>query len=205
MMELSALGVFAIALLMSAGSPGPSIAALVARVLVKGWRDVTPFLAAMWIGEITWLTLAIAGLATIAESFHEAFVVIKYCGVAYLLYLAWKMWRVPLGTEDGRSIPQTSGSWRMFGAGLAITLGNPKIMVFYVALLPVILDLKGITLVDWATLSVIVLVVLAFVDLCYVMLAARARLWLRSPKAVRLANRIGAGVMAGAAAAIASR
>ena len=204
-MELSALGVFAIALLMSAGSPGPSIAALVARVLVKGWRDVAPFLAAMWFGEILWLTLAIAGLAAIAGTFHTAFVVIKYCGVAYLLYLAWKMWRAPFGSEDDGPMPRVRGSWRMFGAGLAITLGNPKIMVFYVALLPIILDLKAITFVDWAMLSVIVLLVLALVDLCYVMLASRARRWLRSPRAVRLANRVGAGVMAGAAAAIASR
>ena len=49
-MELSSLAIFAAALLVAAGSPGPSIAALVARVLTRGVRDVLPFLAAMWIG-----------------------------------------------------------------------------------------------------------------------------------------------------------
>ena len=55
-MTLSALLVFAVTLLVAAGSPGPSIAALVARVLTSGVRDVLPFLAAMWLGEVLWLT-----------------------------------------------------------------------------------------------------------------------------------------------------
>ena len=57
-MALSGLLVFALALIVAAGSPGPSIAALVARVLTNGFRDVLPFLAAMWIGEALWLTCA---------------------------------------------------------------------------------------------------------------------------------------------------
>lgn len=60
-MTLSALAVFAFALLVTAGTPGPSVAALVARVLTNGVRDVLPFLAAMWLGEAMWLTLAVAG------------------------------------------------------------------------------------------------------------------------------------------------
>ena len=90
--DVSLLLVFAGALLVNAGSPGPSIAALVSRVLTRGFRDVLPFLVAMWLGEVLWLTLAVAGLAAIAETFHLLFVVIKWAGIAYLLYLAWKMW-----------------------------------------------------------------------------------------------------------------
>jgi threonine/homoserine/homoserine lactone efflux protein len=90
--ELSALVIFALALLVAAGSPGPSIAALVARVLVRGWHEVAPFVAAMWIGEAIWLTTAAVGLAALAETFHWAFIVVKYCGVIYLLDLAWHMW-----------------------------------------------------------------------------------------------------------------
>lgn len=91
-MTVASLLVFAGALLIAAGSPGPSIAALVARVLSKGARDVLPFLSAMWIGEAIWLSFAVAGLAAIAETFHWMFVAIKWAGVAYLLFLAWKMW-----------------------------------------------------------------------------------------------------------------
>ena len=73
-MSLTTLVIFAGALMMAAGSPGPSIAALVARVLSRGARDVLPFLAAMWIGEGIWLTCAVLGLAAIAETFYAAFV-----------------------------------------------------------------------------------------------------------------------------------
>jgi threonine/homoserine/homoserine lactone efflux protein len=54
-MTISNLLVFALALMVAAGSPGPSVAALVARVLTNGFRDVLPFLAAMWLGEALWL------------------------------------------------------------------------------------------------------------------------------------------------------
>ena len=72
-MTLSALVVFALALLVAAGSPGPSIAALVARVLTNGLRDVLPFLAAMWLGEVLWLTVAVTGLAVVAPTSTACF------------------------------------------------------------------------------------------------------------------------------------
>jgi threonine/homoserine/homoserine lactone efflux protein len=203
-MSLMTLIVFAGALMMAAGSPGPSIAALVARVLSRGAKDVLPFLAAMWIGEGIWLTCAVLGLAAIAETFHAAFVAIKWLGVAYLLYLAWKMWFAPVETGDS-ALPEARSGVKLFFAGLTVTLGNPKIMMFYVALLPAIIDLGAVTLVGWAELVVTMFVVLVAIDLAWVFLAARARLFLKSPRAVRIANRVSAGTMAGAAAAIATR
>ena len=203
-MSLTTLLIFAGALLMAAGSPGPSIAALVARVLSRGPRDVLPFLAAMWIGEGIWLTCAVAGLAAVAETFHAAFVVIKWLGVAYLLYLAWKMWFAPAGNGEAE-LPEARSGIKLFLAGLTVTLGNPKIMMFYVALLPAIIDLGAVTVLGWAELVATMFVVLVVIDLAWVLLASRARLFLRSPRAVRIANRISAGTMAGAAAAIAAR
>src|SRR3546814_11427010 len=87
----------------------------------------------MWLGGAIWLSLAVWGLAAVAESLHLLFTVIKYLGVAYLLYLAWRMWFAPLeiGAE---ALPQSRSAGRLFAAGMAVTLGNPKIMVFYLAL-----------------------------------------------------------------------
>ncbi|MEO3431249.1 LysE family translocator [Pelagibius sp. CAU 1746] len=203
-MELSSLLIFAGALMVAAGSPGPSIAALVARVLTGGWRGVLPFLAAMWIGEAIWLSLAVWGLAAIAESLQVLFTVIKYLGVAYLLYLAWRMWFAPAEVSDA-ALPAARSGRRLFAAGMAVTLGNPKIMVFYLALLPAIIDLGTITLAGWAELTATMLAVLTAVDLGWALLAAQARRLLRTPRAVRAVNRLSAGVMAGAAAAIATR
>ena len=76
----------------------------------------------------------------------------------------------------------------MFAAGLAVTLGNPKIMVFYLALLPTIIDLGGLTVWGWGELVAVMLVVLIAIDAAWVLMAARARRLLKSPRAVRLAK-----------------
>ena len=203
-MELSSLAIFAAALLVAAGSPGPSIAALVARVLTRGVRDVLPFLAAMWIGEAIWLSLAIFGLSVVAQTFHFAFVAIKWVGIAYLLWLAWKMWTAPVGAA-GAALPVPDSPLKLFLAGMAVTLGNPKIMVFYLALLPTIVDLRSVSLAGWAELTMTMAVVLVVVDLGWALAAAQARRLLRSARALRIANRASATMMAGAAAAIAAR
>lgn len=203
-MTLASLAIFAGALALAAGSPGPSIAALIARVLTRGARDVLPFLAAMWVGEAIWLSCAVLGLAAIAETFHYVFVAIKWVGVAYLVFLAWKMWNAPAETSEG-SIPEAGSARKLFFAGMTVTLGNPKIMMFYVALLPTIIDLGSVSLAGWAELVTVMLAVLIAVDLAWVFFASKARLLLRSPRAVRIANRTSAGLMAGAAAAIAAK
>lgn len=203
-MDISALIIFAGALLVAAGSPGPSVAALVARVIARGYRDVLPFLAAMWIGEAIWLSCAIFGLAFVAETFHMAFLVIKYAGVAYLLYLAWKMWTAPVGVTE-EEMPRAGSRWRLFLTGMAVTLGNPKIMMFYLALLPTIIDLASVTVIGWAELTLTMVVVLVAVDTSWIIAASQARRLLKSPRAMRIANRTSASMMAGAAAAIAAR
>ena len=203
-MSLSALLVFALALIIAAGTPGPSIAALVARVLTNGFRDVLPFLAAMWLGEAMWLTCAVAGLAVIARSFGMVFIALKFAGVAYLLFLAWKMWRAPADVQ-GSDLPSGQSPWRMFIAGLLVTLGNPKIMMFYLALLPTIIDLSRIGTVAWFELTLTMLIVLMAVDFGWALLASRARKLLNTRRAVKFTNRASATVMAGVAAAIATR
>lgn len=203
-MSLSSLLIFAGALIIAAGSPGPSIAALVARVIAKGWRDVLPFLAAMWVGEGIWLSLAVFGLAFVAQTFQLVFVVVKWLGVAYLAWLAWKMWTAPVAVREG-ALPQNDRPAKLFAAGMAVTLGNPKIMMFYMALLPTIIDLGSVTLAGWLELTVTMALVLMAVDIAWMVAAAQARRLLRSARAMRVANRVSAATMAGAAAAIAAR
>lgn len=204
MLTLTTLLVFAGALFIAAGTPGPSVAALVARVISKGARDVLPFLFGMWAGDAIWLTCAIAGLSAIAETFYHAFVVIKWLGILYLLYLAWKMWFAKPDVEE-EELPQARSRGRMFLTGLAIALGNPKIMMFYIALLPSIIDIRAVSFGGWAELVVTLFVVLAIVDFTWMFLAAKARSFLKSRRAVRIANRASAATMAGAAMAIAAR
>jgi threonine/homoserine/homoserine lactone efflux protein len=203
-MELSALALFAAALFVNAGSPGPSIAALVARVISRGLGSVLPFLAAMWIGEALWLVAAVLGLGFVAQKFYLLFTVIKYAGVAYLLFLAWKMWTAPADVPSG-DLPQDDSSLRLFLTGMALTIGNPKIMVFYLALLPSLIDLNSVGAIGLAELVATAVLVMMTVDLAWAFAASWARGWLRSPRAVRIANRASATAMGGAAVAIATR
>ena len=203
-MTSSSLLIFAAALFVAAGSPGPSIAALVARVIAKGFRDVFPFLAAMWIGEAIWLSMAVFGLAFVAQTFHLAFVIVKWVGVAYLVWLAWKMWTAPVDVRDG-SMPREDSPAKLFMAGMAVTLGNPKIMMFYLALLPTIIDLGSVSVIGWAELTATMALVLSAIDLIWVLAASQARKLLKSARAMKIANRVSATTMAGAAAAIAAR
>ena len=65
--------IFIGALILNAGSPGPGIAALVSCVTTNGWRDIFPFVAAMWIGEVIWFTVAVAGFTSLAQTFEFGF------------------------------------------------------------------------------------------------------------------------------------
>lgn len=203
MVDLSSLILFAGTLTIASASPGPSIAALVARVLSRGPKSVLPFLAAMWLGDAIWLTAAVFGLALLAQTFQFAFTALKWAGIAYLLWLAWKSWTAPVG--PAASLPGTGSAWRLFGAGLAVTLGNPKIMVFYLALLPSIIDLDGVGVIGWLELTLVMVSVLIVVDFAWVFAAARARMLFRSPGGQRLANRLSGGMMAGAVGAMLAR
>jgi threonine/homoserine/homoserine lactone efflux protein len=72
-MDIAGLLVFATALFIAAASPGPGIAAIVARVLGRGTQGAVAFSAGLAIGDVVWLTFAIVGLAALAQSFHEVF------------------------------------------------------------------------------------------------------------------------------------
>lgn len=205
-MTITALTIFALAILVAAASPGPAIAALLARVIGRGTAGVPAFIGGIVLGDITWLAIAVLGLSFVADSFQIIFSVIKYAGTAYLLYIAYRLWTAPAVAVDLSLVDNVDGKpLRSFLGGLLLTLGNPKTIAFYLALTPTLIDVSRIDLVSYAELAVIIAVVLVFVLGGYALAAARARKLFRSPRAMKLLNRIGGSVMAGAAAAIATR
>jgi len=110
----------------------------------------------------------------------------------------------PVAVAEGK-LPDSSSPTRLFLTGLAITLGNPKLIVFYMALLPTIVDLTHVTFAGWAELTLTMLAVLVLVDLTYVSVAGKARQFIRSVRAMRAANRTSAIAMGGAAVMMAAR
>jgi threonine/homoserine/homoserine lactone efflux protein len=202
-LDLAGLIVFATALFVAAASPGPGIAAIVARVLGRGTRGALAFTAGVATGDVVWLTIAVLGLAALAQVFGAVFVVIKYAGAAYLLYLAWKLWSAPVAVHELRAEASREHPLKLFLGGLAVTMGNPKVIVFYLALLPNLIDMGRVTALGFAELVAVTVAVLALVFCGVIVLAARVRRLFTTPRALRWLNR--GTVMAGAAAAIAAR
>ena len=203
-MDLGALAVFAVALLVASASPGPTITALVARVLVRGTSGAIAFMLGIALGDILWLTFAVLGLALIAKTFGLLFLAIKYAGAAYLLYLAWKLWNAPVAQASAQT-PAAERPLKLFLAGLTLMLGNPKVMVFYLALLPSLIDLADVTALGFAELVAVTFFVVTAVDGSYVLLASRVRKLFTSPRALRIVNRSAGSLMAGTAVAVATR
>jgi len=191
-------------LALACAAPGPTVAALLARVLGRGPAGAPAFCAGLLASDALWLTGAVLGLAALAETAAPLFQVVKYAGAAYLLWLAWTLWRTPATVLAGVA-PARGEGWRLLAAGVAVGSGNPKTMLFYFALLPTVLPLERVTAVDWAVLVAVQVAVYGAVLAGYGLLAARARRLLASPRALRLVHRASGATMAGAAVAIATR
>jgi threonine/homoserine/homoserine lactone efflux protein len=204
-MDLAGLLVFAAAYLMATASPGPGVAAVVARALARGAGGSASFIAGFVLGDLVWFAVAASGIALLAETFAALFTAIRYAGAAYLLYLAWRLWTAPAVLAADAPPARPEKGVRLFLAGLAITLGNPKVIVFFLALLPTVLNLGALTLGGFAGIALLSAAILSGVLAAYTAVAARARRLHTSRRAVRAVNRGSGAAMAGAAVAVVSR
>ena len=193
------------ALAVAAAIPGPGITALVARALGSGFRSSLVMAMGLVIGDLTYLTAVVLGLAFVAQTFGTIFLVIKWVGVAYLAWLAYAFWSQGITPETIEAKKGRGGLLSSFLAGLTVTLGNPKTMIFYLALTPTLVDLHTLTAADYGILVACTVIVLMIVLVPYLALAAKARWFLKTPRALKALNRTAAVFMAGAAAAIAAR
>ncbi|AVA20061.1 MULTISPECIES: LysE family translocator [unclassified Rhizobium] len=203
-MTLAALLAYSGALFIAAAIPGPGITAIVARALGSGFRETFFMGLGLVLGDMIYLTAVILGLAFVAQTFTEIFIVIKIAGALYLGYIAWKLWTAGLLSTDVAAKKSMSAGMS-FLSGLLVTLGNPKVMLFYVALVPTLIDIGSIGLREYATLLAATFIVLLVVLIPYMLLASRARTFLKRPKALQILNRVAASILAGTAAFIAAR
>lgn len=195
---------YVIALGVAAAIPGPGIAACVGKALGSGFRPAFYFMNGLVLGDLTYLTLAILGLSAIASVFGGFFTLVKFAGAAYLVWLAWSFWKAGIDPEKMEA-KQGKGFWPSFIGGFSVTMGNPKTIIFYMALLPTVVDLQTVTFDRFAILAVLTVLVLYGVVTPYIVLASRARAFLRNPRALKILNRSAATAMLGAATFIVTR
>ncbi|TDT92788.1 threonine/homoserine/homoserine lactone efflux protein [Azorhizobium sp. AG788] len=204
-MDFATLSLFAVALAVAAVIPGPAVVALVTRTLARGTRGALTFSAALILGDVLWLAAAVLGLSALAATLGSFFFLVRLAGAAYLLLLAWRLWRDPGHPVDPTQVPQTETRGSLFGAGLALSMGNPKTMAFYLAMLPAMLDLDHLTAVGFAEMAVAIVLVLTGVFAFYVHMANRARHLMTRASAMKLLNRVCGTVLAGTAVAVATK
>ncbi|MEM8812807.1 MAG: LysE family translocator [Pseudomonadota bacterium] len=206
-MDWSNLIPFCIAFFLSAAAPGPSNIAVFARSMTTGFWQTAPMLVGLIVGELFFVGFAVFGLALVAKSLGAFFLVVKWLGALYLAYLAYQLWTSPVATPTipdtqttkANAKPSDRRPIRQFLLGLALVLGNPKTIAFYLAIVPVVIDLSVIDLGGFMLLILIVLVIYTPVLVIYAIGASRIGQAIRNTAALRAINRTAAAAMAGAA------
>ncbi|GAB3450801.1 LysE family translocator [Insolitispirillum peregrinum] len=184
-MTFTTLLSLAVAMALFGASPGPGIFAVVSRALSTGFGSAMLLTVGLVAGDLLWLTLAASGLGMVAEMMGDFFIVLKIGGGLYLAWMGVKAWRAPaVGLSDDEvSALQRPSALGTLASGLAVTLSNPKAILFYMAILPTLLDLDTITPTGLVLAGAVVAVVLTLVCAAYAFLASRARRVLQSPQA----------------------
>jgi threonine/homoserine/homoserine lactone efflux protein len=200
------LATFCVAYFLAVATPGPGVAAVISQALARGAAGAPAFIAGFLVGDLLWFLAAVLGLSALAQHAHTAFVAVKYLGALYLLYLAYKLWSAPARPLEANADPQVARPPRaLFCGSLMLTLSNPKPMLFFLALLPTVVPLETLNALGHLEIVGAIAVILPATLGGYVLIAARARAWLRSPRAVKIMNRSSGTLIAAAAVAVATR
>lgn len=200
-MSLISIFAFAGAIFLLAITPGPGVFATISRALASGFSNAAFVVFGIVLGDIIFLLLAIFGLSAIASILGEFFILVKYLGGIYLLFLGYKILTSKEKDTNVKAVQELS--WKKnFIVGLLITLSNPKVILFYLGFLPTFVNLHTLNRLDTLIISLIVTFVLGGVMLFYAYSASGARNLFKSNSAKRKINIVAGSVMITAGGAL---
>ncbi|OZE96323.1 LysE family translocator [Rhodococcus sp. 15-2388-1-1a] len=193
-MTLSLLLSFAGVCFLLAILPGPD-SFLVLRYSIGGLKPGIAAAMGVAIGGLFWAVLVAVGLAAIVEQSATAYRVVKVLGGLYLLYLGVKAFRARRKNKVAGEplVPVAASAWSAFGAGVLSCALNPKVGLFYLAVVPQFLTV--VTFTGAMTLGLVEVVVAALVMGVFSVLASRAVALLRRPAVTDWIDRISAGIL----------
>ncbi|MEJ8815308.1 LysE family translocator [Variovorax ureilyticus] len=178
--------------------PGPTILTVISYSVAHGRRANVPLVAAVALGDSTALVLSLLGLGALLATSAFWFMVIKWVGGLYLLYLGVKLLRAGISPAELAAPSAPRSRWRLFANTWLVTALNPKGIVFFVAFLPQFINpradvthqlwILAITFVALATLNATL----------YAVFAGSARRLLASPRAQRRFNFAGGSLLSAA-------
>lgn len=168
----STLALFA-AMATLAAMPSASVLAVSAKSASFGFKHGVFTAAGIVLADIIFILLAIFGLELLVEATGAAFVLFKYAGGVYLLWLSTLVWRSRKqpAQHNSSSSPSHLSS---FMTGLLITLGDQKAVLFYLGFLPAFLNLSTLTTSDIAVIMGVTVVAVGGVKLAYAYAAGKA-------------------------------
>ena len=174
--------------------PGPSVFAVVARSLSSGFTQGLITVFGIVVGDFIFIILAIYGLSAIAETLGSLFVLVKYLGGAYLIWLGIQLWRARSQFSELTEVEESSW-FSNFLTGLFITLADHKAIFFYMSFFPAFLDLSQVTIFDVGIVLLLAAIAVGGSKLGYAYLANKARFLFKSSRAKRIINMMAGTVM----------
>ena len=200
-MSLLNIFAFSLAMFLLAITLGLGVFATISRALSSGFLNASFVVMGIVIGDIIFLLLAIFGLSAIASILGDFFILVKYLGGIYLLFLGYKILTSKEQETNLKGIYELS--WKKnFLTGLIITLSNPKVILFYLGFLPTFINLQTLTAIDIFIISTVVTIVLGGVMLAYAYSASSAKNLFKSKSSKRKMNIAAGSVMISAGAVL---
>lgn len=180
-------------------SPGPGALAAMSAGLNHGFRRGYTTTYGLILGGFTQLAVVGVGLGALVAASSLAFLVVKWLGVAYLVWLGVQQWRAPASPLQGLADDAPAATTQaLLLRGWAVNAVNPKGTVFLLAVVPQFLDLQQPLLPQYLVIGL----TLGFTDLVvmagYTALAARLLAGLKSPAHVKTLNRVFGGLFVAA-------
>lgn len=186
-------------------SPGAGAIASMSCGLQYGfWRGYWNALG-LQLGLILQIAIIAAGVGAVLAASATAFQVIKWFGVAYLVYLAVRQWRaLPADLSDESAVRPIGKPLSLVFRGFLVNVSNPKALVFMLAVLPQFINPHEALLPQYVMITVTMISVDLLVMAGYTGLASKVLRLLRTPKQQRRMNRTFAGLFLGAATLLAT-
>lgn len=173
--------------------PGPSVLVVVSRTLSLGLKQGLIAVMGMLCADFIFILLAVFSLSALADFMGSFFIIIKYLGAAYLIWIGTK---IILQSDRSSNIPTPRSHSGSFLSGLITTLGNPKAILFYASFLPAFLDLKTLAAQDIAIIFAIATLAIGGITASYAYLATKTAVKLKTTKQLKYGSGglfIGAG------------
>ncbi len=170
-------------------SPGAGAIASMSSGLNYGFRHGYSNTIGLQLALALQILIVAAGVGVLFATTSWAFLVVKWFGVIYLLYLAYKQWTAP--TQDIEIKQETTYKSRrsLMLNGFVVNMSNPKAIVFLLAVLPQFLDLNRPQWPQYAIMAFTMITIDLIVMAGYTGLAAKVLRLLRSPKQQKYLNR----------------